>query len=76
MLRDSLRPVVVGLTVGIFVALAASRIMTAVLFGIAPHDPPSIVAAVAVLLAAAAIAAAAPARRAARVDPAVVLRAQ
>lgn len=74
MLRDSLGPVAVGLVVGLTLALAAGRIMTAVLYGIGPSDPFSILAAVAVLLGAAAIAAAVPARRAARVDPAVVLR--
>jgi ABC-type antimicrobial peptide transport system permease subunit len=76
MLRDSLRPVAAGLGFGVLLALAASRLLTAVLFGISPHDPPSILIAVAVLLGAAALAAAVPARRATRVDAAVVLRSE
>jgi predicted permease len=76
MLRDNLRPVAAGLVFGLLLAIAASRLLTAVLYGISPHDPPSIAAAVAVLLGAAALAAAVPTRRATRVDPAVVLRSE
>jgi predicted permease len=76
MLRDSLRPVAAGLIVGLLLALAAGRIIAALLYGISPHDPLSIAAAVAVLLGAAALAAAVPTRRATQVDPAVVLRSE
>ena len=74
MLRDSLRPVATGLLVGLLVAIGAGNVLTAVLYGISPRDPLSILAAVAILLAATALAAAVPTRRAARIDPAVVLR--
>jgi ABC-type antimicrobial peptide transport system permease subunit len=50
--------------------------LTAILYGISPHDPLSIGVAVAVLLGAAVLAAAVPARRATRVDVATVLRSQ
>lgn len=74
MLRDSLRPVVAGLAVGLLVAVGASRVLTAVLYGVSARDPLSILGAVVILLGAAALAAAVPARRATRVDPAAVLR--
>ena len=74
MLRDSLRPVVAGLAVGLLVALAASRVLTVFLYGVSARDPLSILGAVVILLGAAVLAAALPARRATRVDPAAVLR--
>ena len=74
MLRDSLRPVVAGLAVGLLVALAASRVLTVFLYGVSARDPLSILGAVVILLGAAVLAAALPARRGTRVDPAAVLR--
>lgn len=74
MLKDNLRPVIVGLLVGLGLALAGGRILSAVLYGIDPHDPLSILLAVGLLFAAATLAAALPARRAFRFDPASVLR--
>jgi putative ABC transport system permease protein len=44
------------------------------IFGIAPHDPVTIIGAVAVLLGVAVLAAWIPARRAARIDPMEALR--
>jgi ABC-type antimicrobial peptide transport system permease subunit len=69
-----LTPVAIGLVVGVAVALAAARMLTPALMGISPYDPGAIVGAVAVLLAAATAAVISPARRAARADPAAVLR--
>jgi len=63
-----------GIAVGLAAAFAASRWLTAVLYGVAPNDPLSFVAVSAILLAVAAAAAIVPARRAARVDPLQVLR--
>lgn len=74
MLGDSLRPVAIGLSLGLLVAMAASSILTAALYGISPHDPLAILTSVVVLAAAAALAAIVPTRRAASVDPAEVLR--
>ena len=57
-------------------ALATSRLLAGLLFGVGPADPLTY-AAVAVLMAAVgALAAAGPARRAARVDPVAALRAR
>lgn len=66
----------VGLAVGVVGALMASRLMRGLLFGVAPHDPTTL-AGVTVVLAAVGVAACwLPAARAARVDPAVALRAE
>ncbi|MHA1548676.1 MAG: hypothetical protein ACTSYE_07060, partial [Alphaproteobacteria bacterium] len=60
--------------VGIPLALALMRVLRSVLFGVAPHDPVTIVASVLLILAVAALAAWIPARRAARIDPMEALR--
>jgi putative ABC transport system permease protein len=70
-LGEGLRLTLVGLGLGLPVALAAARLASSFLYGVAPWDPVTI-AAVAVLLAAAALLASyLPARRATRVDPLV-----
>ena len=74
LVKESLNPVIVGLTVGLAAALAVSRIFASELPGISPHDPVSIGAAATTLLAAGLLAVAAPARRASRTDPASMLR--
>ena len=71
---DSLRPVMVGLAGGVFVALLASRVLAGTLYGIGSADPIAYGGAMAVLLTAAVAAVIVPARRAAAVDPAAVLR--
>jgi putative ABC transport system permease protein len=63
-----------GLALGLAAALALARLLEGVLFGVGPRDPFTLGAVAIVLLVAAAAAAWAPARRAARLDPAVVLR--
>jgi predicted permease len=72
-LRDSGLLVLAGAVIGIPAALAASRLIRATLYGVAPQDPLAIVLATAALAAVAAIASFLPARRAARVDPIVAL---
>jgi putative ABC transport system permease protein len=64
-----------GLVAGIAGGVAASRLMNAVLFEVSAADPAVFVAAAATLAATATLACWLPARRAARVDPATVLRA-
>jgi len=66
---------VLGLGAGIVGALATSSLLRGLLFGVAPHDPTTI-AAVTLILAAVGVGACwLPAARAARVDPAIALRA-
>ena len=74
MMGESMRLVAVGAAIGVATAISASRLVAALLFGLAPTDPPTIVGAVAVLTVVSAIAGYLPARRAARVDPMVALR--
>ena len=75
-LGEGLRTVAVGVALGVVLALAAGRLVAAMLFGIAPRDPGVLVAVSVTLLAAAGIAALAPAWRAARADPLSALRAE
>jgi putative ABC transport system permease protein len=63
-----------GLVIGTVGALAAGRLVAALLYGLQPADPATLGAAVAVLAGVAGLAAYLPARRAARVDPMTALR--
>jgi predicted permease len=68
--------VVVGLVVGTALAFVASNVMRGLLFGVAPHDPATFTG-VAVMIAAIGVAACwIPAVRAARIEPAITLRAE
>jgi putative ABC transport system permease protein len=66
---QAFRPVLVGLAVGIAGALAATRVLSGLLFGVTATDPLTFAGVLAVLTAAALVASLVPARRAARVDP-------
>jgi putative ABC transport system permease protein len=70
------RLVAFGSVVGIAAALAATRLLGALLYGVTATDAAALAGAVLALLAAGALAAYVPARRASRTDPAVVLREQ
>jgi putative ABC transport system permease protein len=63
-----------GLLLGLAGAALLGRWLGALLFGVAPLDPPVLLAVGAVLLTVAAVAAYLPARRAAAVDPGAILR--
>ena len=66
--------VVPGVAAGTFASLQASATVEAFLFGITPRDPWTLVMTAGVLVVTGFAAAALPARRAARVDPALTLR--
>ncbi|AHG92350.1 permease (plasmid) [Gemmatirosa kalamazoonensis] len=66
----------VGVAVGVLGALAATRAMSSMLFGVTPHDPVTLVGVALVLVAVGVAACWLPAARAAHVDPAVALRAE
>lgn len=63
-LRQALAPVVVGVVFGLVVALGATRVLTALLYGVSPHDPATLAAAALTLLTTTAAVAAFPAWRA------------
>jgi predicted permease len=75
-LGESMVLVVTGVVLGVATALAASRLVTKLLFGLAPTDILSVLGAVLVMMLVSAIAGYLPARRASRVDPMVALHAE
>jgi ABC-type antimicrobial peptide transport system permease subunit len=72
-MRESMLLVAVGIVAGLAVAIAASRLVASLLFGLAATDAPTILLATLTMAAVSAIAGYLPARRAARVDPIVAL---
>ena len=73
-LREAGIVVAAGLACGIPAMLLVSRLLTTLLFGVAPTDPATLAAGVAVLLAIGIASAALPAWWASRVDPIIALR--
>jgi ABC-type antimicrobial peptide transport system permease subunit len=74
MLRYAVLMASAGIAVGLATAAAAVRLLSGFLFGVSDHDPATFVVVPIVLLTVAAIACVVPARRAAKVDPLIVLR--
>jgi ABC-type antimicrobial peptide transport system permease subunit len=74
-LRQSLALAAIGLTGGAAGALAASRLVESMLYGLPPRDTLALAIAGAIMLTTCVLAGYLPARRAARVDPLVALRA-
>jgi predicted permease len=75
-LRQGLALSAVGLGVGLVAALALTRLMSSLLFGIEPTDVVTYAAAIGVILFAAALASYLPARRASAIDPVETLKAE
>ena len=73
-LRQGLRPVAVGLVVGLAGSACSAMAMRSLLFGVEPLDGPTFAAAPLILAAVALLAFCLPARRATRVDPVIALR--
>ena len=73
-LRETLLLVVIGIAIGLPVALAATRLTKGLLFGLTANDPLTITLATLAMIAIAAMAGYLPARRATKVDPTVALR--
>ena len=72
--NQGMRPVVIGLAVGIVSAFALGRLLTSQLYEVSSHNPALLVASTVFLAAIALIACLVPARRAAHVDPIQALR--
>jgi putative ABC transport system permease protein len=73
-LREGGRLAALGGALGLLAALALTRLLESLLFGVSPTDPLSFAAVVAFLSACALLGCWLPARRAARVDPVIALR--
>jgi putative ABC transport system permease protein len=74
--RQGMTLVVVGVVIGVGAALAASRALTTLLFGVSKLDPVTYGVVVVLLLGVSAVACCIPARRAAAVNPVEALRAE
>ena len=75
-MRQSVWTLAIGLTVGVGGAIAVTRLMGSLLFGIGPADPLTLSLMAMILMMVALIASYIPARRAAEVDPMAALRDQ
>jgi putative ABC transport system permease protein len=73
-LRNGMSLVLIGAAIGLAGAFALTRVMSSLLFGVAPTDLVTFTAVPAVLIAIAFLACYIPARRATKVDPLVALR--
>jgi predicted permease len=72
-LKQTMRPVVVGAAIGLVAGLGTARVLSSVLFGVSPTDPVALLVALLVVGGGAVAAGAVPARRASRIDPNAVL---
>ena len=75
-LKEVIRLLLAGMAVGIPAALAASRLISGMIYGVAGKDPRTILLSCSLLAAVAALAAHFPARRASRIDPMAALRSE
>jgi putative ABC transport system permease protein len=73
-LGQGLRVALYGIAAGVIVALAATRFLASLLYGVGATDPLTFTAVTALVLAVAITATALPAWRASRIDPIVSLR--
>jgi putative ABC transport system permease protein len=71
---QGLRVAAVGVGIGVVASFALTRLMSKLLYGVAPADPMTFVVVTAVLCAVAVVASYVPARRATRIDPLSALR--
>ena len=73
---EGMRPVIAGVALGVAGALALTRVMRTLLYGVSPSDPGTLAAVALLLTAVALVAAWLPARRATRVDALDALRSE
>jgi ABC-type antimicrobial peptide transport system permease subunit len=75
-IMQALRPVLIGALAGMVTAVALSRLIAGLLYGVAPTSPVVHLVTLTILIGVGVAASWWPARRAARLDPAVVLQAE
>ena len=68
--------VILGVAIGVPLAIAGARSLRALLYGVTPFDPVTLAAASVVLIAVGAVASLLPSRNAARVDPLIAIRSE
>ncbi len=73
--RQGMLPVVIGLGAGLAASLALTRLLSGMIYGVAPRDPAMLAIVTAVLITVALIGTWLPAWRATRIDPLLALRA-
>jgi putative ABC transport system permease protein len=73
-LQQGVRMVIIGLGIGLLMALGVTRVMTRLLVGVSPSDPLTYLTVALILTAVALLACWIPARRATHVDPGIALR--
>ena len=71
---EGLKPTIWGVVCGVVSALALGRLISAMVFGVSPHDAATLTAVAVILTLVGITASLVPAYRATRIDPAVALR--
>jgi putative ABC transport system permease protein len=73
-LRQAMTPVALGISGGLIISLIVGRLLSGLLYGVAPVDAVTIASVISILAGVAAFASFVPARRASRIDPLIALR--
>ena len=73
-MRETILLVLLGIALGVPIALGAARLISSQLFGLNPADPLSLIVAAFVLTGVACLAGFLPARKASKVNPLIALR--
>lgn len=75
-MRDGMVATLIGIAIGVPLAFLAARALGVLLYGLSPADPLTFAATVGFFIALGLVGGMIPARRAARVDPLVALKAE